>query len=112
MSADRISPELYRPLVQLARQVPSSKDGKPIRHATLRNWIIRGVALRGGGRIRLRATRFPSGWRSTDAWFAEFLQAIDAAATGERLSAGHCPSSPQKAENMRRAKARLQKTGA
>jgi hypothetical protein len=41
-------------------------------------WIEGGAKLRDGSRLRLRAVRFPAGWRTTDQWLAEFISALTA----------------------------------
>ncbi len=43
-----------------------------------------GTALSDGSSLKLRAVRFPAGWRTTDEWVEEFLEAITADRTGDR----------------------------
>jgi hypothetical protein len=42
-------------------------------------WIEIGTPLRNGSRLRLRAERYPAGWRTTQAWVREFIAALTAA---------------------------------
>jgi hypothetical protein len=69
-------PVLYRSLSQIARRFPPNKGDKPVHPATLTRWILEGSALSDGSRVKLRAVRFPAGWRTTDDWVNEFLEAI------------------------------------
>jgi len=46
--------------------------------------IEEGVKLRNGGRLRLRAERHPYGWRTTEQWLAEFIEALTNDRAGQR----------------------------
>jgi hypothetical protein len=46
-------------------------------------WIVEGVRLRGGGRLRLPAVRYPSGWRIAEEDFEAFIARLTADRTGE-----------------------------
>jgi hypothetical protein len=46
--------------------------------ASITRWIEQGTALRRGGRLKLRAVRYPAGWRTCEAWLADFLAALTA----------------------------------
>jgi len=48
-------------------------------------WIEDGVRLRRGGRLKLRAERYPQGWRTTERWLGEFIEAL----TRDRTEQGH-----------------------
>jgi hypothetical protein len=73
----------YQSLAQIAGRVAPNKGSKPVHVATLTRWILEGCRAKDGSRIRLRAVRFPAGWRTTDEWFAEFVDAITRDHTGE-----------------------------
>jgi hypothetical protein len=75
---------VYRSLSQIARRFPPNRESKPVHTATLTRWILKGHRASDGSQIRLRATRFPSGWRSTDQWVSDFLDAITHDRTGQR----------------------------
>ena len=46
--------------------------------AAVTRWIQDGVKLRDGSRLRLRAVRFPAGWRTTEQWVNEFIASLTA----------------------------------
>jgi hypothetical protein len=92
----------YRSLQQIARRFPPGKQDKPVHPATLTKWIRQGIALSDGSKLRLRAVRFPAGWRTRTEWVDEFLEAI----TADRIGApAHDPA------HARRADAALAATG-
>jgi hypothetical protein len=66
----------YRGLAEIARRFPSNREDKPIHVATLTRWILKGCRASDGSQIKLRAVRFPAGWRTTDEWVAHFLDEI------------------------------------
>jgi hypothetical protein len=72
------APLIYLNLSQIARRFPPNKGDKPVHTATLTRWILKGTALSDGSRVKLRAVRFPAGWRTTDEWVDEFHEAITA----------------------------------
>jgi hypothetical protein len=45
-------------------------------------WVTKGVKLRNGERLHLRAFRSPSGWRTRPEWVEEFLVALTTDARG------------------------------
>ncbi len=59
-----------------ARLIPSCRAGKETNAITLSRWIKEGAKLSDGGRLKLRATRTPGGWFTTEAWVKEFLDAL------------------------------------
>ena len=75
---------IYRSLSQVARRLPPNRGNKPVHPATLTRWILEGVVLSDGSRIKLRAVRFPSAWLTTDTWVEDFLEAITADRMGEK----------------------------
>jgi hypothetical protein len=44
--------------------------------ASVTRWIEDGAKLRDGRRLKLRAERYPSGWRTTEAWVADFIDEL------------------------------------
>jgi hypothetical protein len=46
-------------------------------------WIVEGVRLRGGGRLKLPAVRYPGGWRIAEDDFAAFITKLTADHAGE-----------------------------
>jgi hypothetical protein len=73
-------------LSQAARLLGSNHDDKPVAPSTLTRWILSGVKLRGGGRLRLRALKLPGGWRIRPGDLDEFIERL----TADRLAdAGH-----------------------
>jgi hypothetical protein len=67
---------VYRGLSQMTRRLPPNRGSKPVHVATVTRWILKGCRASDGSQIKLRATRFPSGWRTTDQWVEDFLEAI------------------------------------
>jgi hypothetical protein len=76
-------PVIYRSLSEVAKRFPANKTDRPVHVATLTRWVLVGVKLSVGRRLKLRAVRFPGGWRTTDAWVEEFLSAITADRMGD-----------------------------
>jgi hypothetical protein len=73
--------------------LPDPKDSISISKAAARvgvspkafkRWLLEGVKLRNGARLKPRAYRLPSGFRTTEAWLTEFIQAL----TQDRLGQG------------------------
>jgi hypothetical protein len=44
---------------------------------------LKGCRATDGSQIKLRAVRFPAGWRTTHEWVSEFLEAITRDRTGK-----------------------------
>jgi hypothetical protein len=74
--------ETQKPVCEAARSVPSSRPGRTVSPGTLIRWIAKGAKLRGGGRLKLKATRSPGGWLTSEAWIQEFLSALTADRAG------------------------------
>jgi hypothetical protein len=66
----------YRGLAEIARRFPSNREDKQVHIATLTRWILKGCRASDGSQIKLRAVRFPAGWRTTDEWVSDFLDEI------------------------------------
>jgi len=71
-------PAVYQSITQVASRFPSNRGDKRVHTATITRWILEGVTLSDGSKVKLRAVRFPAGWRTTDEWVDEFLEAITA----------------------------------
>src|SRR5262245_30568097 len=69
------APELID-LKTAARLERSGRGGRPPSISSLCRWIQRGVRLRDGARLYLRAVRVPSGWRTTRKWLNDFHRAL------------------------------------
>lgn len=65
-----------RPLRLVAREAPIGRAGEAPHVSTCCRWVQKGVRLRSGERLRLRAVRTPSGWLSCQRWMDEFLAAL------------------------------------
>jgi hypothetical protein len=72
----------YRTLSEVARRFPPNRPDKPVHRQTLKRWIEQGIRTLDGGRVKLRAVRFPAGWRTTDEWVKDFLAALTADRVG------------------------------
>jgi hypothetical protein len=107
-------PVIYRTLSHVARRFPPNKGNRPVHPSSLTRWILDGIRLSDGSRIRLRGVRFPSGWRNTDEWIEDFLESLTAARTCSRLMAGRTGSLRSPARRQRehlRAKRELKTSG-
>jgi hypothetical protein len=72
----------YLSLVQAAKAQPPTRGDKPVSPSTLTRWIRLGVLLSNGTRLRLKAIRYPSGWKTTQEWLAEFVDTLTRASVG------------------------------
>jgi hypothetical protein len=109
-------PVTYRSLSQVARRFPPNKGDKPVHPATLTRWILEGIALSDGSRVKLRAVRFPAGWRTTNEWVDDFLEAMTAARTADRLTVGRARNGfirtpAKRRRDHKRAKGELKRSG-
>jgi len=71
-------PVVYLSITQVAGRFPSNRGDKSVHPATITRWILEGCPLADGSKVKLRAVRFPAGWRTTDEWVSEFLETITA----------------------------------
>ena len=76
--------ELLR-LSELARAIPGSRGSTTTSPSTLTRWIITGVRLPDGSRVKLRATRCGHKWLVARRWLQDFTAA---------LTAAHLPADP------------------
>jgi hypothetical protein len=70
-------------LAEAARLLPSLRQGKPVNPATLTRWIIHGVSVAGGGRLRLEGVKVGHTWVTSAEAIERFLARQTAAALGE-----------------------------
>src|SRR5690349_6458805 len=82
----------YLSLPQAARLVPPNKGARPVHPSTLTRWILDGVRLSDGSRVRLKAKRFPLGWKTIAEWIDEFVETITADALRESLTPAGRPA--------------------
>jgi hypothetical protein len=101
LTAPADQPVTYRNLSQISRRFPPNKGDKPFHPATLTRWILQGIPLGDGSRVRLRAIRFPAGWRTTDEWVDDFLDALTAARTETNLTSGRTGAARSPARRQR-----------
>jgi hypothetical protein len=85
------------------RTVRQIGDNTGYSSAAVTRWITDGVTMRDGSRLRLRAVRFPAGWRTTDEWVSEFISALTTDKTSTPVRANE--------DSTRRANAALAATG-
>jgi hypothetical protein len=90
-------------VAEVARSIPSCRGAESVHPATVTRWIMRGVALRNGGRLRLAATRTPGAWLVSDEALEHFLAALTADRTGEPV-----PAPPSATAARRRELARVE----
>jgi hypothetical protein len=82
--ATAVSSRLLSPS-QIARLCPENHAGKSVSPTTVTRWVVEGVVLLSGGRLKLPATRYPAGWRIAEDDFRQFIAKLTADRTG-RLS--------------------------
>ena len=63
---------------------PHCSEVTPSRVA-LQRWAKLGAALRGGGRLKLRAIRSPGGWLTCELWVREFLAVLTENCSGSAV---------------------------
>jgi hypothetical protein len=73
----------YLSLAQAARRVPPTRQDRPVHVSTLTRWITKGVRKADGTLTKLKARRFPGGWKVTSEALDEFLDELTRAALGE-----------------------------
>jgi hypothetical protein len=71
---------------QIGRLCPQNREGVSVSPTTVVRWVVDGIRLRAGGREKLRATRFPGGWRIAEDDFERFIAALTADRTGSAAS--------------------------
>jgi hypothetical protein len=71
-------------LAQAARKFPPTKGDKPVHSSSVSRWITTGVRLRTGAVVKLKAVRFPGGWKLTQQDIDEFLESLTASALGQK----------------------------
>jgi hypothetical protein len=49
-----------------------------VHQKTIKRWAEEGIALKDGSRLMLRGDRLPGGWRFTESWLSEFVEALTA----------------------------------
>jgi hypothetical protein len=71
---------------QIGRLCPENRPGSPVSPTSVVRWIVEGVRLRAGGRLKLPAVRYPGGWRIAEDDFAAFIARLTADRSGEAAS--------------------------
>jgi hypothetical protein len=67
-------------LQQASRLIPPTKGDRPVHPSTLTKWIRFGVRSGDGATVRLKARKFPGGWKVTSAAIEDFLDDLTRAA--------------------------------
>jgi hypothetical protein len=65
-------------LPDTAARIPSTRTGKRTHPDTVKRWILEGVKLRNGSRLRLAARRYPGGWAVAEDALRDFTDALTA----------------------------------
>jgi hypothetical protein len=68
-----------RRLVYFADRFDSARQSRPVHIGTLTRWVKRGARAPNGQWIRLRAVRFPAGWRTCEEWVRQFIDELTSA---------------------------------
>jgi hypothetical protein len=61
-------------------------------------WIVDGAKLRDGSRLRLRAIRLPGGFRTTERWLDEFVEALTRDRTGSPVPSAAAVDSSRRSD--------------
>jgi hypothetical protein len=103
----------YRSLPQAVRRIPPTKGNRPVHTSTLTRWITKGVRKADGVVIKLRARRFPGGWKVADQAIDEFLDELTRAALAQtEPAAAPAPAiSPRRQRELDRVDAELDAAG-
>jgi hypothetical protein len=91
----------YRTLVAQARRIPSCRIDGTTHPAIVTRWIMRGIVLHDGSRLRLAATRTPGGWLVADEDLDHFLARLTADRMGEPAPAEPSATATRKRELAR-----------
>jgi hypothetical protein len=62
-------------LIQAARLIPSHRSGKPTTMSCVLRWVLDGVLVPGGGRVKLEAARLAGKWVTSKAAIRRFVHA-------------------------------------
>jgi hypothetical protein len=62
-------------LKDLVRELPGHRAGRPRHYSAALRWVLRGIRLRNGERVRLEAVKIGAGWLTSREAFARFLAA-------------------------------------
>ena len=84
---------------QIGRLCPQNRPGVSVSPTSVVRWIVEGVRLRGGGRLKLPAVRYPSGWRISEDDFEQFIARL----TTDRTEEAASPVTEARAERSSRA---------
>jgi hypothetical protein len=79
----------FRRLAHFVDRFDPARQSKPISTATLTRWIKQGTKAPNGVWIKLRAVRFPAGWRTSEEWVEQFIDELtNASMETDRAAAG------------------------
>ena len=94
---------VYLSLAEIAKRIPSSKDGRPVHTSTVSRWITKGARANSGSFVKLGAKRFPGGWKVTDEALEEFLERLTAQSLGQNDAASTVHTSASRREDLKQA---------
>jgi hypothetical protein len=86
-----------------AAKIASTKTNNSVHPSTINKWITRGVKLPDGSNLKLRAVKYPGGWKIREEDIQVFLDAYTAAALGEDPSEP-APATPSAARRRELAR--------
>src|SRR3954468_1648243 len=66
-----------------AQLIPSFRSDRPTHSATVIRWMLEGVRLKDGSRLKLEAVRLPSGWVTTPSAVQRFIDRLTADRTSQ-----------------------------
>ncbi len=97
----------YLPLRDFTSRLPGHRPGTRTHVSTLIRFATDGAKGLGGGRVKLRAIRIGNRWLTTEAWFADFLDALTTGSDADEAAAHvlPTPSAADLATRKRAAKA-------
>jgi hypothetical protein len=88
----------YLSLAQASRLIPPTKGDRPVHTSTITRWIVAGVRSGNGNIVRLKARKFPGGWKVSPDALEEFLDELTRAA----LSVEGAPTLPDPSKHRQK----------
>jgi hypothetical protein len=110
MSIDLTTEPGLRP-AKAAKLIPSFRADRPTHSATVIRWILEGVRLTDGTRLKLEAVRLPSGWVTTPNAIQRFIEALTADRTGSQPDTVPVRTTTARIRAAARAERELDKIG-
>jgi hypothetical protein len=96
-------------LIQAARLIPSHRGGKPTTMSCILRWVLDGVLVPGGERVKLEAARLAGKWVTSKAAIRRFVEAQTPSRSSDPRPTQRTPAARRRASEQ--AAAELEKAG-